>query len=130
MQRRTSDARHGRGLNLDGTSDADQATFRLAGLGPLTGTSGRYLLELRAAGSQIVSLSGASLSSDARIDWAMGPGDANQDGRFDRFDIVSLLAADRFNSGQPATWQEGDFDGNGRFDNHDLVLALMTGSYG
>ena len=68
-------------------------------------------------------------------------GDANRDLTFDQFDIVQVSQANRYLSGQPATWGEGDWDGvpgghpssppagDGRFDQQDIVAALSTGRY-
>jgi hypothetical protein len=57
------------------------------------------------------------------------PGDANQDGRFNQLDIVAVLQANKYLSGQPATWTEGDWSGDGVFDQLDIVGALRTGAY-
>lgn len=54
------------------------------------------------------------------------PGDANQDGRFDQADILLVLQAAKYDTGDPADWTEGDWNGDGRFDSLDLVLALQV----
>jgi hypothetical protein len=51
-------------------------------------------------------------------------GDANEDGLFDQSDIVLVLQAAKYLTGQPATWSEGDWNGDGVFDQLDLVEAL------
>jgi hypothetical protein len=56
-------------------------------------------------------------------------GDANGDSRFDQSDVVAVLQAGQYLSGQPATWSEGDWNGDGTFDQLDIVAALQTGSY-
>ena len=56
-------------------------------------------------------------------------GDANGDRSFDQFDIVLLLGANKYRTGQPASFAEGDFDGNGLFDQLDVIAALSTGNY-
>ena len=56
-------------------------------------------------------------------------GDVNVDGRFDTNDIVGLLQAGKYLTGQPATWHEGDFSGDGLFDPADLVLVLQAENY-
>ena len=56
-------------------------------------------------------------------------GDANMDGEFDQGDIVLLLQANKYNTGQPATFAEGDFTGDGVFNQLDIVAALQTGNY-
>lgn len=52
-------------------------------------------------------------------------GDANDDGRFDAVDVLQLLQAGKYMTGQSATWSQGDFTGDGRFDPRDVVLALQ-----
>ncbi len=69
------------------------------------------------------------------------PGDANQDGEFNQFDLIQIQIAGKYRSGQAATWGEGDWDGapggsvgnpphgNGFFDQVDIVAALSAGVY-
>jgi hypothetical protein len=57
------------------------------------------------------------------------PGDANLDGKFDRFDIVHVLQAAKYLTGEAATWAEGDWDGNDVFDHLDIIYALQAGEY-
>ena len=57
------------------------------------------------------------------------PGDANHDGRFDQFDLIAVLNAGKFLSGQPATWEEGDWNVDGVFDSLDIALAQQTDCY-
>ena len=69
------------------------------------------------------------------------PGDANQDLRFDQFDIVQVAQAEKYLTGQPATWGEGDWNGapggspgnppagDGVFNQLDIVAALEGGVY-
>ena len=69
------------------------------------------------------------------------PGDANHDFSFDQLDIVQVLQAGKYLSGQPATWGDGDWNGgpggypgeppagDGLFDQLDIVAALQTGAY-
>ena len=68
-------------------------------------------------------------------------GDVDQDLKFDQVDLVEVLLANRYLSGLPATWGEGDWDGapggapgnpppgNGLFDQLDIVAALAPGHY-
>lgn len=72
----------------------------------------------------------------------LSPGDANQDYTFDQRDIVEVLQAGKYLTGQPATWGEGDWNGapggfagdppsgDGVFDQNDIVAALHHGFYG
>lgn len=58
------------------------------------------------------------------------PGDANHDGTFDQMDVLQVLQAGKYLTGQQAVWSEGDWNGDGTFDQMDLVTALQTGRYG
>lgn len=69
------------------------------------------------------------------------PGDADMDGDFDQSDLVQVQVAGRYDTGQFATWGEGDWNGgpggypghpppgDGVFDPKDVVSALQTGAY-
>lgn len=56
-------------------------------------------------------------------------GDANRDGHFDQRDIVKVLQAGKYLTGQPATFEEGDWNGDDVFDQRDILAALQTGAY-
>ncbi len=70
-------------------------------------------------------------ASPGRVDFTAVriPGDANQDGRFDQLDIVSVLQSGKYRTGQPAAWADGDWTGDGLFDQLDIVAALQGGRY-
>jgi hypothetical protein len=57
------------------------------------------------------------------------PGDANRNGRFDSSDLVQVFQHGRYDTGQPALWDQGDWNGDGFFDSSDLVVAFQTGNY-
>ena len=57
------------------------------------------------------------------------PGDANRDGVFDQLDIIQVLQAGKYNTGEPAEWGEGDWNGDSVFDQLDIVEALKSGRY-
>ena len=56
-------------------------------------------------------------------------GDANDDGQFDSSDMMLVLAAGKFETGQAARWEEGDWDGDGLFTFDDVLAALATGTF-
>jgi MYXO-CTERM domain-containing protein len=93
-----------------------------------------------------ISVTGANIDAgDTRIvDTLTAPlraGDANQDLRFDQLDLVMVLAANKYLTGQAATWGQGDWNGapGGRvgspplgdrlFNQRDIVAALAAGTY-
>jgi len=45
------------------------------------------------------------------------------------YDIVQVLQQAKYLTGQPATWEEGDWTGDGVFDQFDIVAALQTDDY-
>ena len=104
----------------------DNITWTLGNLGPLTSTAGRYRLAITGAGSWIMDLAGDPLVVGTSERWTNGPGDANQDGQFDQFDIIAVLTAGKYLTGEAASWGEGDWNGDERFDQSDLVLAQQT----
>ena len=57
------------------------------------------------------------------------PGDSNGDGMFNQLDIVAVLQAGKYQTGQAASFAEGDWNGDGVFDSLDIVAALQTGQY-
>ena len=68
-------------------------------------------------------------------------GDANQDLKFGQHDLVKVAAANKYLTGKPATWGEGDWNGapggrpgtppagDGVFDQTDIQTALGAGTY-
>ena len=56
-------------------------------------------------------------------------GDVNRDGVFDQLDIVEVLQAAKYLTGQPASFDEGDWNSDGVFDQLDIVTALAAGNY-
>jgi hypothetical protein len=56
-------------------------------------------------------------------------GDANFDGLFNSTDLINILAAGKYETGQAAVWSTGDFNADGLFGTGDLILALADGGY-
>ena len=56
-------------------------------------------------------------------------GDANLDGEFNSGDLVVVLSAGDYETGNAAVWSSGDFNGDGLADSSDLVAALSDGGY-
>ena len=57
------------------------------------------------------------------------PGDANGDRQFNSADITQVLAAGKYETGQPASWEEGDWNSDGVFNSADIVLAQDVGHF-
>ncbi|MCA9217831.1 MAG: PEP-CTERM sorting domain-containing protein [Planctomycetales bacterium] len=56
-------------------------------------------------------------------------GDANLDGEFNSSDFVAVFTPAKYETGQPATWAEGDWSGDGIFDSSDFVTAFTASGY-
>jgi hypothetical protein len=56
-------------------------------------------------------------------------GDANCDGEFNSTDLIQIMVAGKYETGNPAVWSSGDFNADGIFESGDLVLALADGGY-
>ena len=56
-------------------------------------------------------------------------GDANLDGEFNSSDFVAVFGPAKYETGQAATWAEGDWDGNGVFESGDFVAAFSGAGY-
>jgi hypothetical protein len=113
-------------LILDGVQYADVSPWPTSpdqGGASLTRTSGNTLGAFPASWT-------ARAPSPGTVDFVLRlAGDANEDGRFNQADIVAVLQAGKFLTGQPAAWTEGDWTGDGLFNQLDIVAALQTGAY-
>jgi hypothetical protein len=56
-------------------------------------------------------------------------GDANLDGVFNSSDFVHVFQIGKYETGQDATWGDGDWDGDGKFSSSDFVNAFQDGGY-
>ncbi|MCA9211711.1 MAG: hypothetical protein KDB27_01490 [Planctomycetales bacterium] len=56
-------------------------------------------------------------------------GDANLDGEFNSSDFVTVFAAAKYETNQPAGWAEGDWNGDATFNSADFVSAFGAGAY-
>jgi len=57
-------------------------------------------------------------------------GDANGDREVNASDIEAILAANKFGTGEPATWQEGDFTGDNEVGGSDIQAVLAANLFG
>ncbi len=57
-------------------------------------------------------------------------GDADLNGVFDSSDIVRVFQAGKFETGESASFDQGDWNGDGVFDSTDIVVAFQAGRYG
>ena len=57
-------------------------------------------------------------------------GDSDFNGQFDSTDIVQVFQAGKFETGQEASYSEGDWNGDGVFNSTDIVFAFQAGMYG
>lgn len=56
-------------------------------------------------------------------------GDSNLDGEFNSGDLVDVFTAGKYETGEAASWTEGDWDGDGLFGSTDFVAGFQTGGY-
>ncbi len=58
-------------------------------------------------------------------------GDADLDGQFNSFDLITVFQSGQYEDGPLAnsTWSTGDWNGDAEFDSGDLVLAFQEGGY-
>jgi serpin B len=82
-----------------------------------------------------------SSATSSTADIRLQPGDANRDLAFDQFDLIHVLQAGKYMTGQAATWGEGDWDGgpggsagnppkgDGLFNQLDIVAAQQAARY-
>ena len=47
----------------------------------------------------------------------------------DSADLLDVFALGKYDTGEAADWEEGDWDGNNRFDPDDLLAAFADGGY-
>ena len=124
---RQDDASETISLEAATLTTTDNRVWTLGGLAGGTGNSGIYRLTLSADG--IVDGTGNALVAGDEVSWINGPGDANRDNKFDQNDIIAMLQAARYRTGEPATWSQGDFNGDGFFDQSDVIQALRPAHY-
>jgi hypothetical protein len=64
------------------------------------------------------------------LGWQEGlAGDANLDGTFDNFDLILVLQAAKYQTGEIAGWSEGNWNDDFVFDQNDIVAALTSGVF-
>ena len=73
-------------------------------------------------------------TADDLVDWVKELkntwiGDSNLDGEFSSADFVQIFTAGKFETNQPANWDEGDWNGDGTFDSGDFVAAFTDGGF-
>ena len=120
-----TDEKSGRELwKSDGTKEG---TVLVADLRP--GRNGSEPLGLTAIGNRL--LFSANDGLHGREPWhiVFSPGDSNLDGFFDQLDIVQVLQAEKYATGEISTFEDGDWNGDGVFDQNDIVEALQAGTY-
>jgi hypothetical protein len=56
-------------------------------------------------------------------------GDADLNLEFNSSDMVQVFVAGKYETGQDASWTEGDFNGSTKFDSSDMVAAFVGAGY-
>ena len=116
-----------------GLPAADMLTALLAGRGDgsWNGTSGITSSDAAADLAQSIPRTVGWLDNgDGSVTFAFAaPGDTNLDWSVDILDAANFLAGGKFDSGTPATWNEGDFGYDGVVDILDAADFLSTGLF-
>ena len=113
-----------------GLSAADMVTAIVTGLGDgsWNGTSG--ITSSTAAASGGDRTVGWLDNGDGSVTFAFAAaGDTNLDWQVDIIDAANFLAGGKFDSGSPATWNEGDFTYDGVVDILDAASFLSNGLF-
>jgi len=113
-----------------GLSAADMVTAIVTGLGDGTwnGTSGITSSVAAASGGDRTV--GWLDNGDGTVTFAFAAaGDTNLDWQVDIIDAANFLAGGKFDSGSPATWNEGDFTYDGVVDILDAASFLSNGLF-
>ena len=135
--------------DLDNNGQLDVVAVPLVGSGnpvwvPNSGGQETQSIEIPATGATrfaIEDINGDQvpdvvLNSDQGLLWvtAVGTpprviGDSNGDGVFNSSDFVTVFVAGFYETGLPATFEQGDWNGDGVFSSSDLVTAFISGGY-
>jgi fibronectin-binding autotransporter adhesin len=113
-----------------GLSAVDMVTAIVTGLGDGTwnGTSGITSSVAAASGGDRTV--GWLDNGDGSVTFAFAAaGDTNLDWQVDILDAANFLSGGKFDSGSPATWNEGDFTYDGFVDILDAAAFLSTGLF-
>jgi fibronectin-binding autotransporter adhesin len=113
-----------------GLSAVDMVTAIVTGLGDGTwnGTSGITSSVAAASGGDRTV--GWLDNGDGSVTFAFAAaGDTNLDWQVDILDAANFLSGGKFDSGSPATWNEGDFTYDGLVDILDAAAFLSTGLF-
>jgi len=86
------------------------------------------ITDLEISVGRLYVLGGFRIDSMRIIHDELLPGDANADAVFDQLDIMQVLSAGKYLTGQRAAWSQGDWTADGLFDQQDIVVAV--GNYG
>ncbi len=116
-----------------GLAPADLMAAILAGLGDGSWNGGSGITSSGAAADLAASIPravGWLDHGDGSVAFAYAaPGDTNLDWQVDILDAANFLAGGRFDSGLPASWNEGDFTYDGVADILDAAGFLSTGLF-
>jgi hypothetical protein len=62
-------------------------------------------------------------------EFVLQAGDSNLDREFNSSDLVMVFVEGKYETGEAAGWEQGDWSGDGLFDSNDLVHAFTNGNY-
>lgn len=118
---------------VGGLSVADMVMALQTGHGDGSWTGGSGITSTAAATALAQSIPrtvGWLDNGDGSVSFAFAaPGDTNLDWHIDILDAANFLSSGKFDSGTPATWNEGDFSYDGLVDILDAADLLATGLF-
>jgi hypothetical protein len=123
-------------IRIVGPAGSYRTTTMSAGGYQLAVPAGTYTVTATGGAlKQPISETGIAVANmNVKVDFDVGGflspvGDSNRDGQFNQLDVVAVLQAAKYLTGQPATFEQGDWNGDGVFDALDIVLAQQSGTY-
>lgn len=114
---------------------APGGTFEVGNDRVVTSTSGLQVESYITDGRIVSEVAGTYNNGSWRIGWAdhdlgtrvgfAAAGDTDLDGEFRYSDFIAMIVSGKYNTGQPAQWQQGDFNYDGEFNYRDILDVIL-----
>ncbi len=126
----------------DGFVPSADDVFKIIATRAIEGQFGATSVNLEGSSFDVLYEDNSVTLKNFRVDGpSLQAGDADMNLKFDQLDVIKVLLAGKYLTGQPATWGEGDWDrapggipghpptGDKLFNHLDIVAALQNGLY-